>query len=326
MSSDKILITDYAWPDLDLERALVEAAGAELVVAEAADPASLAGLAADVSGILTCWANVPAEVMAAAGRLRVVARMGIGLDNIDVSEATRRKILVTNVPDYCFSEVAEHTLALLLSLGRKTHLYHQLTQQGRYERSVGPPLRRISGQTLGIVGLGNIGKAVASRAMALGMKILATRRRQSRDSGDATVDQVEFVSLDELLARSDYVSLHAPATPETDKLISTRELALMKPTAYLINTSRGALVDEPALAAALQAGQLAGAALDVQTVEPPDLSQPPFNDPRVLVTPHVAFYSEESLEELRRRATESVLDVLAGRRPQNVVNPEVLDG
>lgn len=318
MSRRRVLITDYAWPDLQVERALLDRAGIDLIEAEETEPAALAEAARDVDGLMTCWVNVPAEVIDAASRCRVIARLGIGLDNIDVAVATQRGIVVTNVPDYCLDEVAEHALGLLLALARNIGYFNQQTKSGVYDLVAAPPMRRVAGRKLGIVGFGRIGRTLADRARGLGLDVLVT----SRTRQDA--ERVRWCSLDELLAESDYVSLHLPLTDETRHLIGARELALMKPTALLINTARGGLVDHQALAEALAANRLAGAGLDVQEPEPPDLSQPPYNDPRVIVTPHAAFLSEESLAELRRRATASVIDVLCGRRPANVVNPAAL--
>jgi D-3-phosphoglycerate dehydrogenase len=315
----RVLLTDYAWPDVEIERRTLAEIDAELIVAEKSrqDAASLAGLAKEheVAAIMTNWAKVPESVIAAAPGCRIVSRLGIGLDNIDVKYCTSRGIPVTNIPDYCLIEVAEHALALLLALSRKVAYYHHETKAGRYQLQSGPKLRRIEGQTLGIVGLGNIGKKLAEKARGLGLQMLATTRT-SRDP----VLGVEYVSLDELLARSDYVSLHTPLTPETRHMLGAAQFAKMKPSAYLINTARGGLIDQPALQAALDAGQLAGAALDVQDPEPPDLSQPPFNDPRVIVTPHAAFVSEESLDNLRTRVARQVATRLTGGKPENVVN------
>ncbi len=315
MARFQVLLTDYAWSDLEIERATLAAVDAELVLAEQTDVATLAGLAADADAIMTTWARVPAEVLAAAKCCRIVARLGIGLDNIDVEFASGRGMLVTNVPDYCLKEVAEHTLALILALGRKVAFYHQQTKSGGYHLAAGPALRRLEGQTLGIVGLGNIGMQVARKAGSLGFRVIASTRRAA-----GVLAGIECLPLDALLAQSDYVSLHVPSTPETRHLIGSAELARMKPTAYLINTSRGAVLDEQALAEALAAGRLAGAALDVQQQEPPDLSRPPFNDPRVIVTPHAAFASLEAVTELRRRASRQVADTLAGKTPENIVN------
>jgi D-3-phosphoglycerate dehydrogenase len=321
MSKFKVLLTDYAWPRLDIERRTLAEIDAELIVAEDQSETALKGLARDVDAIMTNWAKVPAGVIQASPKCRIVARLGIGLDNIDVATATERRILVTNVPDYCLIEVAEHTLALLLALSRKVGFYHHETKSGRYDLRAGAVLRRIEGQILGLVGLGNIGRVVAQKAAALGLEVLATSRSQRNPLAGA-----RFCGLDELLAKSDYVSLHLPLSSETRQIIGRRELSLMKPTAYLINTARGGLIDNGALAAALAEGKLAGAGLDVQEPEPPNLALPPWNDPRVIVTPHAAFVSEESLENLRVRTARQVATSLTGGRPENVVNPVVLAG
>jgi D-3-phosphoglycerate dehydrogenase / 2-oxoglutarate reductase len=314
----RVLITDYAWPDVEIERRILAEAGAELIVAEKPQqtPEGLAELAArhKADAIMTNWAKVPQPVIAASPKCRIVSRLGIGLDNIDVAYCTSQGIPVTNVPDYCLIEVAEHALALLLALSRKVAFYHHATKSGRYELQAGPTLRRIEGQTLGIVGLGNIGTKLAEKARGLGLNIIATSRSPKNVPG------VRIVPLDALLATSDYISLHVPATKETRHMIGAAQVARMKPSAYLINTARGSLIDTVALAAALNTGKLAGAALDVQDPEPPDLSQPPYNDPRVIVTPHAAFVSAESLENLRTRVARQVATRLAGGVPENVVN------
>ncbi len=237
----KVLLTDYAWPDLEIETRTLAEVGAELVVAPAKDPAALAAAAAGADAIMTNWAKVTQQVIESAPKLRIIARLGIGLDNIDVACASGRRIAVTNIPDYCLIEVAEHALALLLSLARKTAFYHQQTKSGVYDLAAGPQLARIEGQTLGIVGLGNIGSRLAAKAMALGLRVIATSR-----STRAEPSGVRFVSLEELLRSSDYVSLHLPLLAQTRHLIGARELAWMKPSAYLINTARGGLIDQPA--------------------------------------------------------------------------------
>ena len=319
MSRFHVLLTDYAWPDLDIERKILDGIDAELVVAEKGkqDAAALAELAKkkEVDAIMTNWAKVPLEVIAASPQCRIVCRLGIGLDNIDVAHCTSQKIPVTNVPDYCLIEVAEHALALLLSLSRKVAFYHHETKEGRYQLQSGPKLRRIEGQTLGIVGLGNIGRKLAEKALGIGLKVVATSRTRKNPLAG-----VEFVTLDDLLARSDYVSLHTPLTPQTKRSIGAEQLAKMKPSAYLINTARGGLIDHDALLTVLEAGELAGAALDVQDPEPPDLSQPIFRHERVFVTPHAAFVSEESLANLRSRVAKQVVARLKGEQPENVVN------
>jgi D-3-phosphoglycerate dehydrogenase / 2-oxoglutarate reductase len=318
MPTYKALYTDYPWADIQLEQSILAEVDCEIVVSPDNKEATLAGLAPAVDTILTCWAPVTARVIDAADRCRHIARTGIGLDNIDVKRATERGIVVTNVPDYCINEVAEHTLALIFALGRNISGYHLATKHGQYDLVAGLPAERISGKTLGIIGVGQIGKILAKRALAVGMRVVGTNR--SRDVPEG----VEWLPFDDLLSDSDYVSVQAPLTPETRHLINRDALERMKPTAYLINTSRGGLVDHAALAEALAENRIAGAALDVQDREPPDLSQPPYNDPRVIVTPHVAFYSSQATEELRVRVARQAVAFLRGERPENVVNPAVL--
>lgn len=319
MAKYRALYTDYPWADVEIERQLLAEVDCELIVAPDNKEETQARLAPGMDVILTCWAPVTARVIDAADRCRHIARTGIGLDNINVEHATKRKILVTNVPDYCVNEVAEHTIGLIFALGRGIAGYHLATKNGQYDLVAGLPAERISGKTLGIIGLGQIGKILARRAHGVGMKVIGTNRSQ------ATPDGVDWVHLHDLLAQSDYVSVQAPLTPETKHLINRETLRMMKPTAYLINTARGGLVDHAALAEALEAGVIAGAALDVQTPEPPDLSQAPYNDPRVIVTPHVAFYSSQATDELRTRVGQQVAAFLRGERPENIVNPAVID-
>jgi len=319
MPTHRALYTDYPWADIELERSILAEVDCEIVVSPDNKEATLIRLAPGMDTILTCWAPVTKRVIDAADRCRHIARTGIGLDNIDVARATERGILVTNVPDYCVTEVAEHTLALIFALGRNVTGYHLATKNGQYDLVAGLPAERISGKTLGIVGLGRIGKVLAGLAAAVGMQVVGTNRSRQSPAG------VPWLPLEDLLAVSDFVSLQVPLTPETRHLINRQTLARMKPSAYLINTSRGGLVDHGALAAALASGRLAGAGLDVQDPEPPDLAQPPYNDPRVVVTPHVAFYSTQATEALRTRVARQAAAFLRGERPENIVNPAVLE-
>jgi D-3-phosphoglycerate dehydrogenase len=311
----RVLLTDYAWPDLEIENSIFRGIDAELITPANAAEATLVAMAANVDAIMTNWARVTENVIRAAPACRIVSRMGIGLDNIAVDFCTRQGIPVTNVPDYCLIEVAEHALALVLALGRKIGFYHALSKSGSFNLQAGPPLRRIAGQTLGIVGYGNIGRTVATKAAGLGLRVVVTGRARK-----PTPPGVEWLTLGELLKCTDYVSLHVPLNSATRHMIGAEQLALLKPSAYLINTARGGLVDHSALAAALAAGKLAGCGLDVTEPEPPDLATAPYNDPRVIVTPHAAFVSEESLRNLRTRAARQVADRLLGKPPENVVN------
>lgn len=206
--SPKVLLTDYAWNDLTIETAILDEIGASIVLPRDTSEAALAEAAADCDAIMNNWATVSAAVIDAAPRCRIIARLGIGLDSIDVARATERGIPVTNVPVYCLIEVAEHALALILACGRKVGWYHLETKQGRYDLKSGPVLRRMEGQTLGIIGLGAIGRKLAEKATALGLRVLAfSRTRRAPPPG------VSYVELDELLTQSDYISLHVPLTP-----------------------------------------------------------------------------------------------------------------
>lgn len=310
--------TDYPWPDVEVEREILAKAGCTLEVSPDNREETLIAKVADADVILTCWAPVTARVIDAAKKCRHICRTGIGLDNIDVEHATAKGIVVTNVPDYCIEEVAEHALAMIFALGRKIADGHLATKQGNYNLVDSLPIERIGGKTLGLIGLGRIGKLLAKKAQAIGMRVIANNRSKVVSEG------VEWVSLEQLLAESDYVSLNCPLTDETHHLMRADTLAQMKPAAFLVNTSRGGLIDHRALATALDAGQLAGAALDVQDTEPPDLSRAPYSDPRVIVTPHTAFVSTEAIHELRSRVGQQAVAFLEGRRPEQVINLEVL--
>lgn len=310
--------TDWPWPDIEIERAILAEAGCSIDVSPDNKEATLAAHVGDSEIIITCWAPVTARVIDAATKCRHICRTGIGLDNIDVAHATSKGILVTNVPDYCIEEVAEHALALIFALGRKIADGHLATKRGEYSLVGSLPIERIGGKSLGVVGLGRTGALLAKKARAIGMRVIGTNRSQQTPEG------VEWVSFDDLLAQSDYVSLNCPLTDETRHLMNAKSLRQMKPSAFLVNTSRGGLVDHPALAEALEAGALAGAALDVQDREPPDLSQPPYNDRRVIVTPHTAFVSTDAITELRTRVAHQAVDFLQGRTPEQIVNPSVL--
>lgn len=321
MPGFRVLLTDRAWPDSNIERQILSTIDAELIEAPAGDEATLCSLAGPVDAIMTNWAKVTPQVIRTATRCQVVCRLGIGLDNIAVDTATELRIPVTNIPDYCVMEVADHALALLLACARKITFFHHRTKQGEYRLQAGPAMHRLRGQVLGLVGLGRIAQNLIPKARALGLQVVA-----HTSSGNDHGTDVPMVSFDELLAQSDYISLHAPATPQSRGMFRLPQFARMRRGAYLINTSRGALIDEADLWTALQKNLIAGAALDVFEPEPPNLSQPLFRDERVIVTPHAAFVSEESLAELRTRVATQVVEVLSGRRPENVINPQVLEG
>lgn len=315
----KVLLTDYTWEAPVVEREVFGGAGHELIVATGKDEASLCAAAPGCAAIATCYARVTAAVMDAAGpELKHVARYGVGVDNIDLEAATARGILVTNVPDYCIDEVSDQALAMMLDLARRTTALDRSMRQGKWAPQAAGPIYRLRGQTCGIVGLGRIGRASAAKAAAFGLRVIAHDPYLTPE--EVVQRGARPVNLATLLAESDFISLHAPLTEETRHLINATTLAQMKPTAYLINTARGPLVDNDAIVVALRSGQIAGAGLDVQEGEPLPVDHPLFALDNCLLGPHVAFYSEESLVDLQRRCAEEVVRVLAGERPRNPVN------
>lgn len=320
----KVLVTDYVWPSLAPERGVLEPIGAELVAAPTADAETLAGLAGDADAILTCFAKVPRGVIEAATKCRIIARYGIGVDNIDLAAATERGIVVTNVPAYCTDEVSDHAMALILALGRKLMSYDRAIRCGRWDVQVGKPIARIRGRTLGVVGLGRIGSAVAAKAKAFGMNVLAydpyLPAEQVRERG---AEPVDFPTL---LRESDFITVHAPLSTNdgTAGMFSDAEFRAMKRSAFLINTARGGIVDDKALNRALREGIIAGAGIDVLPTEPPPADSPLLALDNLILTPHAAFYSEESLIDLQVQAAQEVARVLTGQPPVSVVNPQVL--
>lgn len=318
----KVLITDYAWESLEPERAILAQAGASLVVAERGSEDELADLAGEADGILTCWKPVTARVIRRAQKCRAIGRYGIGLDNIDVACATELGIVVTNVPSYCIEEVSDHALALLLSLARKVPAYDRAIKAGRYDLRAQMPLYRLRGKTLGIAGFGKIGRALYRKAQGFEFKVLVYDPYLDPASLGGYI--VEQVGITELLERSDFISIHVPLNAETRGLFNAEAFKRMKPTAFLINTCRGPVVDEAALLEALNTGRIAGAGLDVLSSEPPSAQAPLVLHPRAIISPHAAFYSQESVLELQTAAARQMAEVLTGRRPANIVNPEVL--
>ena len=320
----KVLITDHVWPSTDPERAVLEAGGASVVVAPDGEEATLVELARDADAIMTCFAQVTENVVRAAERCIVIGRFGVGVDNIAVTAATELGIAVTYVPDYCVDEVSDHVMALLHAWNRKIALFDRsVKERGWGSQPLTMRMMRLRGKTMGIVGFGRIGQAVAVKARAFGLDILAADpvvpAGAVEDLGGRMTD------LPTLLAESDFVSLHTPLTDATRNLIGRKELALMKQDAFLINAARGPLIDEAALYAALRAGTIAGAGLDVMIDNSPPHDHPLLSLDNIIITPHVAFFSQESTLELEQRAAAEVVSVMQGRMPDNLVNPAVLE-
>lgn len=315
--SDTVLLTDYAWPDDNVERTVIESAGLRLVSGPAS-PASASSIEALVrehrpAGILTCWAQVSAEAIAAAPDLKIVARLGVGLDNIAVQAATARSVLVTNVPDYCVEEVSDHAIGFALAWTRGIVEFDREVRAGRWSPA-DAKLRRLSSLTCGLIGYGRIGRASARKFAAFGCRVLAHDPFMPADAAG-----VQAVGLDELLAASDIVVVHAPLTDGTRHLVDRERIARMKPGGLLINVSRGGIVDTDAVIEALESGRLSGAALDVLESEPAVPARLR-EQPGALLTPHVAFSSDASLHELRERAAQEVVRVLRGEAARNPCN------
>ena len=318
----KALVTDYTWPSLDPERQILEAAGVEVVAAPSSDEDTLASYAVDVDAIMFCFAQVTPKVLHAARNCVVASRFGIGVDNIDRALCTELGIVVTNVPDYCVDEVADHVMAMLLSFNRHLGPLDRAVKAGGWGSTPLPMhSRRLRDTTFGIVGIGRIGRSLAARARAFDMRVVGYDPYVG--PSDAP-EGVEMVPLDRLLAEADFVSVHTPLTDETHNLIGREELKIMKPEAFLINAARGPLVDDEALVEALRAGEIAGAGIDVTPTEPPPAEHPLFEMDNVIVTPHTAFHSRESLLELEQRTAREAVRVLNGEMPENLVNPDVL--
>jgi D-3-phosphoglycerate dehydrogenase len=300
------------------EQAAAQAAGAELAIGDGASPTIR-----DAEIILTTHVRFPAEVIRTLERCRLIVRYGIGVDTIDLAAATACGIVVANAPTYCVSEVADHAAGLILSLARRIPWLDRQVRAGNWAGAQQGfwGVRRLSRLALGIVGMGKIGRMVAQRMAPFGFRILGYDPYLSDEQIRAL--GAEPAALDQLLAEADLVSLHVPLTPATRNLIDAAKLRMMKPSAALVNTSRGPIVDEAALIDALQEGRLFGAALDVTEQEPPAADNPLLQiDPqRVVLTPHFAAAAEETLGDLHREVAAAAAAVLAGRWPPSVMNP-----
>jgi len=321
MAQRLVAVSDSGFPSLDLAREVVSRVGAELRMATQPTPEAILDVARDAEGLLVTYAKITAEMISQMKRCKIISRFGIGVDNVDIAAATAAGISVTKVPDYCIDEVSDHAMALLLSLVRKIPFSSARAHAGRWEMAAVVPIHRLRGTILGLVGFGRIPQRIAPKAKAFGLRVITFDPYVPQTVLEqAGVERVEFA---ELVKMSDYISIHTPLLPETRHLFNAEVFRQMKPGAVIVNTSRGPVVEEAALARALDAGQLAGAALDVLEQEPPTSSLL-FGRDNVILTPHTSFYSVEALEELQTKAAEEVVRVLSGEPPRNPVNPEVL--
>lgn len=312
----KVLITDYDFPDIELERALYRAAGVELVTAQCRTEDDVIAASKGCQGLLVQYAPVNAKVFAARPEIRIASRYGAGFDTINLDDAKKYGVWVANSPDYGVGEVATHALAMTLTLLRHIAFYDRDVKAGNWHYTSAGTMRRVADMTLGIVGLGRIGKRMAHIARNSFKRVIAYDPYII--DGDFPA-YVERVGKEQLFEQSDAVSLHVPLNDETRGMINGELLGLMKRGSVLVNTARGALVNIDDLLAALDSGRLDGAALDVLPVEPPAADARVLRHPRLLLTPHAAFYSEVAAEELRRKAAQNLIDWARNGRPSYVV-------
>ncbi len=315
----KVVVTDCDHSSLELERKVLNEINPEFVVAHCTTEEEVIEAARDADGIINQYTPMTRRVIRSLNRCKVIARYGIGVDNIDVEAATEYGIIVANLPGYCVDEVSTHTVALILACARKINLLNDSVRQRIWNFALARPVLRTQGRILGLFGLGEIGRAVAEKTSKFGFKIIAY------DPYITKVNTViELVGFPQLLSDSDFISIHAPLTMKTRHVFGENELRAMKRSAYLINTARGSIINEKALYKALEEKWIAGAALDVMEKEPPDWGNPLLELDNLIITPHVSFYSEESLAYLKTKTAEAVLSVLKGDLPGAMVNPQVI--
>ncbi|QRG66714.1 C-terminal binding protein [Brevibacillus choshinensis] len=320
----KVVVTDWEYTDLRYEEQVLENERITLVPAQCRTEEEVIAACWDADAVINQYAPLSRRVIEGLERCQVITRYGVGVNTVDLQAATEKGICVANVPDYCMDEVADHALALLLAWTRKIVVAHQAVQNGNWDFKVTQPITRLRGRTLGLVGFGKIPQALAQKVKPLGLNVIAH---------DPYVPQsvaaelgVQLATLEELCERADIVSVHAPLTDSTKGMMGARQFAAMKKEAIIINTSRGPVIDEQALIYALQSGKIAGAALDVVEQEPITPESPLVGMDNVILTPHVAWYSEEAAAEMRAKAAMGVADVLLhGEFPKYLVNKEVME-
>lgn len=317
----KVVMIGILDPALEIERAILEPLGVELIPHEYRSEDDVIAAAYDAVAVTTVIAPITRRVIEHLVNCRLVVKCGVGFDNIDVEAATEHGICVVNVPDYGIDEVATHTLALILNSLRHIADITEAVRRGEWVSTPPYPIQRSAGQVLGIVGFGRIGRSLAQKTRGFAWRLLVH---------DLFVDAetirgygAEPVDLDTVLTQADFVVLHVPLTKQTHHLIDAKALDKMKSTAFLVNTSRGGVVDSQALYRALQGGRIAGAALDVLEEEPPSNDHPLLSCARALVTSHVAWYSVQAVNDLRLKAAEEIARMLRGEPPLNPVNATV---
>ncbi len=319
----RILVTDHIFDALDVERRIAAAADVEVIERSVETPEAVSEAIEETepNAIAVAYAQISRSVLESADGLEAVGRYGIGVDSVDIRAATETGTVVVNVPSYSVDEVSTHAFALLLACARSITVYDRDLKVGGWDWEVGAPIPRLSESTLGLIGFGKIPRRTAEKAAGFGLDVIAQDPYVDAEEMDEW--GVEKAGLGQLLERSDFISVHTPLTGETRGMLGTAEFERMKESAVLINTSRGPVVDVGALNAALEAGEIAGAGLDVFPEEPP-VDEPIVDRPDVIASPHAAWYSEESIVELRETLFSDLVGILRGEKPRNPVNPEVL--
>lgn len=312
MSGPVIAITDSPFPSLDPAKAALARLNPTFRMSKSAGAEDILAVARDADAILVTYAKLGAELIGELTRCKAIGRFGLGVDNIDLKAAGAKGIQVNYVPDYCIHEVSDHAMAMLLALARKIPLSNKVVQAGRWDMPAVVPIHRLTGQVLGLIGFGNIPRMVAPKAKVFGLRVVTYDPYVSADVLKAA--GVEGVSLDQLLAMSDFISVHAPLMDATRGLLNAAAFAKTKKGVRIVNTARGPLIDEPALIAALDSGQVGAAALDVVTTEPLPKDSPLLGRDNVILSPHTGFYSVEALEELQTKCASDVARVLSGEK------------
>lgn len=314
----KVVMTDHVYPDLEMEKKLLSEAGVDFAFIDTRNEGVIANAVRDADAVITCYANITAEIIRGMSKCKSISKTGIGVNNINVEQATKQGIRVLNVSDYCVEEVSDTAVALILSLTRRIPFLRDNVQKGAWSRLGSENITRLNGKTLGFLGFGNIARRTAEKMKPFGVKMIAYDPYIQAESAQSM--GVAIADLGRVLRESDVLSLNLPLTDETKKIIDKEALSKMKRTALLVNTARGPLIDEEALCSALQEGEIAGAGLDVLSDEGNISGNPLFSAPNAVITPHAAFYSIEATQELREKVLADVLSVLAGKAPRYQVN------
>ncbi|QQK78834.1 C-terminal binding protein [Salicibibacter cibi] len=323
MAKWKVVISDYEFSSLQPEEEVFSHGDIEFIKKQCRTEDEVISACQDADGIITQYAPFPKKVLDALPKCKVISRYGVGVNTIDVEIASKHGIVVSNVTDYCMDEVSDHAFALILAAARKIAFLDHTVKKRVWNFNEGRPIYRLRGQTLGLLGFGKIPQTLTLKAQAFGLNIIAYD--PYADDQVARDHNVELVDLSELCRSSDFISVHAPLTESTRGMISTEQFEQMKTEAFIINTARGPVIDEKALAVALEEYQIAGVALDVVEEEPIPLQSPLLDMNQVTLTPHIAWYSEESQAELKRKTAENVLHVLNGRKPDYFFNQHLIE-